>query len=208
MIVSWGRTLKPTLSQAFRARWAEIQRSSCNWRIVKRVQKVSLMPSFAKFDSRLMNHYLYIYIYVKIFKLFITCAIDSESGSEKSTSTLNHIKSFYDIVLLHHFLYRKMNWKIHLWLQSSHPSNHIFFGWPGSEGKIAWSWRSHHQRTFSETARREHLAKTTLACWLRSKGNVVSVVVGFCKINKGHTSQHQTKEAKESPTVASAGSQQ
>lgn len=46
-------------------------------------------------------------------------------------------------------------------LSSDPGATHVFlFRWPGSEGKNAWSWRSHHQRTFSETARRAHLAKT------------------------------------------------
>ena len=76
----------------------------------KSVTYAKLCEVLLSIDESLIYIYiLYIYIYVKIFKLFITCAIDSESGSEKSTSTLNHIKSFYDIVLLHHFLYRKMN---------------------------------------------------------------------------------------------------
>lgn len=74
------------------------------------------------------------------------------------------LKSFCDIYLFIASFSIPQNelFRIHLWLQSSDPgATHVFlFRWPGSEGKNAWSWRSHHQRTFSETARRAHLAKT------------------------------------------------
>lgn len=103
--------------------------------------------------------------------------------------------------------------RIHLWLQSSDPgATHVFlFRWPGSEGKNAWSWRSHHQRTFSETARRAHLAK--IHGWLVGfcKGNCgvgVGGFVGFCKMNKWRHKKkhHKEKQGEQSPIAAYSSS--